>query len=35
VSPGFEFADFEMPVRAELRLRFPHLVAIIDALSRP
>jgi predicted cupin superfamily sugar epimerase len=35
VSPGFEFADFEMPARAELHGRFPHLGAIIDALARP
>lgn len=34
VCPGFEFADFEMPARAELRLRFPHLGEIVDALTR-
>jgi predicted cupin superfamily sugar epimerase len=35
VSPGFELADFEMPSRAELHRRFPHLGDIIDALARP
>lgn len=34
VSPGFEFADFEIPARAELHRRFPHLGAIIDELAR-
>jgi hypothetical protein len=34
VCPGFEFADFEMPSRTELRLRVPALRAIIDALTR-
>jgi uncharacterized protein len=34
VSPGFEFADFEMPVRGELHRRFPHLGAIVDELAR-
>ena len=34
VSPGFEFIDFEMPARAELHRRFPHLGPIIDALAR-
>jgi predicted cupin superfamily sugar epimerase len=34
VCPGFEFADFTLPSRAELRLRYPHLAPIIDALTR-
>jgi uncharacterized protein len=34
VSPGFEFADFEMPTRAALRQRFPQLGEIVDALTR-
>lgn len=34
VSPGFEFADFEMPARGELHRRFPGLAAIIDAFTR-
>jgi predicted cupin superfamily sugar epimerase len=35
VSPGFEFDDFDLPPRADLHRRFPHLGAIIDDLSRP
>ena len=35
VTPGFEFADFEMPSRADLHRRFPLLGAIIDELARP
>ncbi len=34
VSPGFEFEDFEMPGRAEMRLLYPALGAVIDALTR-
>lgn len=34
VAPGFEFADFEMPSRAELCARFPQLSAVITALTR-
>lgn len=34
VTPGFEFADFAMPSRAELRARYPHHIEIIDALTR-
>jgi predicted cupin superfamily sugar epimerase len=34
VSPGFEFSDFEIPTRSELRHMFPHLDAIIDELTR-
>jgi predicted cupin superfamily sugar epimerase len=33
VSPGFEFADFEMPTRAELQRRFPQLGTVIDAFT--
>lgn len=35
VSPGFEFADFEIPGRFELHRQFPHLGEIIDAMTRP
>jgi predicted cupin superfamily sugar epimerase len=34
VSPGFEFADFELPTRAELQRSFPQLGAVIDAFTR-
>ncbi len=34
VAPGFVFADFEMPGRAELQRRFPQHAAIIEALTR-
>jgi predicted cupin superfamily sugar epimerase len=34
VCPGFDFADFAMPMRDELRRRYPALVAIIDELTR-
>lgn len=34
VAPGFDFADFVMPPRAELSQRFPNARAIIDALTR-
>jgi predicted cupin superfamily sugar epimerase len=34
VSPGFDFADFAMPTRAELHRRFPRHAAIIDELTR-
>ena len=33
VAPGFDFADFEMPRRAELRSRFPHLAPAIERLT--
>ncbi len=33
VSPGFDFDDFEMPDRAELSKRFPHLADIIGKLT--
>lgn len=35
VAPGFAFADFEMPDRAELQRRFPQHSEIIEALTRP
>jgi hypothetical protein len=34
VAPGFDFADFEMPNRAELLARFPMHRAIIESLTR-
>jgi predicted cupin superfamily sugar epimerase len=34
VAPGFDFADFEMPSRAELVRRMPALAAAIEALTR-
>lgn len=34
VAPGFEFADFEMPPREQLALRFPEHAAIIAELTR-
>jgi uncharacterized protein len=34
VAPGFEFADFEMPPRADLATAFPHHSAVIDELTR-
>jgi predicted cupin superfamily sugar epimerase len=34
VAPGFEFADFEMPPRAELLERFPRHTAVITSLTR-
>jgi predicted cupin superfamily sugar epimerase len=33
VAPGFDFADFEMPARAELLARFPEHQGIIEALT--
>jgi predicted cupin superfamily sugar epimerase len=35
VSPGFDFADFEMPSRDELHAIFPLLGAVVEALARP
>ncbi len=35
VAPGFDFADFEMPARAELARRFPHLRSLLERLTRP
>ncbi|MFO0659184.1 MAG: cupin domain-containing protein [Polyangiaceae bacterium] len=34
VAPGFDFADFEMPSRAELVKRFPAHIAMIQSLTR-
>jgi uncharacterized protein len=34
VAPGFDFADFAMPTRAELEGRFPSARGIIAALTR-
>ena len=34
VAPGFDFADFEMPVRAELGRLFPQHAAAIQVLTR-
>jgi len=34
VAPGFDFADFDMPQRSELRLRFPALAPLIESFTR-
>jgi len=34
VAPGFDFADFEMPPRAELVAQFPAERALIESLTR-
>ena len=34
VAPGFDFADFEMPSRAELLGRFPGTAELIERLTR-
>jgi predicted cupin superfamily sugar epimerase len=34
VAPGFDFADFEMPPRAELLRRIPALASVIAMLTR-
>ena len=34
VSPGFEFADFELPGRSDLLARYPQLSEMIAALTR-
>ncbi len=34
VAPGFDFADFEMPTREELRRLFPQHVALVDRLAK-
>jgi predicted cupin superfamily sugar epimerase len=34
VAPGFDFADFEMPPRADLVARFPRHRAIVERWSR-
>jgi predicted cupin superfamily sugar epimerase len=35
VAPGFDFADFEMPSRADLLARFPQHADLVARLSRP
>jgi predicted cupin superfamily sugar epimerase len=35
VAPGFEFADFVLPSRAELCVRHPRERALIERLTRP
>lgn len=34
VAPGFDFADFAMPTRAELTARYPEHAALVAALTR-
>jgi uncharacterized protein len=34
VAPGFDFADFEMPVRADLVDRFPEVRELVERLTR-
>ncbi len=34
VAPGFEFADFEMPQRADLVARFPEVRELVERLTR-
>jgi predicted cupin superfamily sugar epimerase len=34
VAPGFDFADFEMPSREALALALPHLLDLIERLTR-
>ena len=34
VAPGFDFADFSMPPRADLSARFPSLRDVIEAFTR-
>lgn len=34
VAPGFDFADFEMPARAELLAAYPQHRAVIEQLTR-
>lgn len=34
VAPGFDFADFEMPARAEMLARFPRHAALVESLTR-
>jgi predicted cupin superfamily sugar epimerase len=35
VAPGFDFADFEMPPRAELLAAFPACADVVTRLTRP
>ncbi len=34
VAPGFDFADFELPSRAELTARFPAVRELVERLTR-
>jgi predicted cupin superfamily sugar epimerase len=34
VAPGFDFADFRMPPRAELLAQLPEHAALVTALTR-
>lgn len=34
VAPGFDFADFSMPSRAELMGRYPSLASLIESFTR-
>jgi predicted cupin superfamily sugar epimerase len=34
VAPGFDFADFDMPRRADLSARFPALIDVITSFTR-
>jgi predicted cupin superfamily sugar epimerase len=34
VAPGFDFADFEMPVRADLIATFPEVRELVEQLTR-
>ena len=34
VAPGFDFADFAMPPRAELRARWPQHAGVVERLGR-
>ncbi len=34
VAPGFDFADFELPARAELESLFPHQVELVRRFTR-
>jgi len=34
VAPGFDFADFELGIRADLSVAFPHHSSIIESLTR-
>jgi predicted cupin superfamily sugar epimerase len=34
VAPGFDFADFQLPSRAELAARFPGLRDVIEPFTR-
>ncbi len=34
VAPGFDFADFDMPSRAQLEQAYPHLRDVVARLTR-